>query len=63
MQTTLKLLAKDGIIQMSFTPQLSPQQYSTVMSMVRVASTRNDIREIVERWAVDEGLAVTFEME
>ena len=60
MQRVLKLLAKDGIIQISFSPELAPEHYSRVMSLVHVTSTREDIQKVIEPWAHDHGLTVEF---
>ena len=55
--TTLKLLTRDGALAVTFTPGLTPDQYSELYELVIDAETADEMTAVVKRaglrWGAD----------
>ena len=61
MKTTLNLLTRDGTLYMSFSPALTPEQYSRVVWLVKTVPTREEMRKLVQSWARMQGQQLSFD--
>lgn len=46
---------------MAFSPHLSPEQYAELVKLSEDAPNRDELREMVRKWAQDNGLRMTFD--
>ena len=63
MQTGLKLLMRDGAVQVEFSPLLNSAQYDDLLAIVQGyarSATRDDLRRDLESAAKRWGVTVTF---
>jgi hypothetical protein len=61
METTLRLLARDGAVFMAFRPSLSGPQYAALREVVTDADTSEEMRTVVQAWARQQNLNVSFD--
>jgi hypothetical protein len=52
--TKLNLLTRDGMVEVTYTPLLSPEQYAELLEIVREAETAKELRQVAakasQRW-------------
>jgi len=53
METRLRLLTRDGALDLQFSPQLSADQYAALLSASDLADTRDELRDAAKRLAID----------
>ena len=58
METGLRLLMRDGAVQIVFRPRLSGQHYAELASLVDGPSTKDELCESIRNWAKQHGLEV-----
>jgi hypothetical protein len=51
METTLRLLTRDGAIGFQFTPKLEPDQYMALLSAATTADSSDELRSAAETLA------------
>lgn len=53
METRLRLLMRDGALDLQFCPELSGDQYDALLSASNLADTRDELRDVAKRLATD----------
>ena len=61
METGLRLLMRDGAIYVRFHPRLTAEQYSVLVRLVETPSTKDELRSVLEAFAMRWRCDVEFE--
>ena len=61
METGLRLLMRDGAIQLHFRPKLTPEHYAELLRAAEEATTRAELRMVVRALAKSWGSEVKFD--
>jgi hypothetical protein len=58
METGLRLLMRDGALELRFRPRLNPQQYAELAQLIERPSTKLELCAALEEWGKKQGLEV-----
>ena len=59
--TALRLLTRDGMIVITFTPALTPEQYADLHSLCLITTTMSEMESVVREAAIRWGITVEIE--
>jgi hypothetical protein len=61
MNTSLRLLTREGAIEVNFAAVLTPEQYSRFFECVQTANTKAEMKDSIDQVAGEYGLSVVID--